>query len=220
MAQSTTYEWPVSDVEAVCVLQDKVGAGNLNLNGKLATSFSGQVSFIRAGFSRSVSITSTNNLSAVNFTISGAQNGALITEIIAGPNNNTVYSTKIYDVIASISVSGTVNGVKVGTGKTGFLPLISAGPTSSLSGIRGQNSYALSAIVANNHITYSVFQTLEEVADNAIPFSDQLTRFFSVLSGVADKEIYQSSNLTNYLLLQVTASTDPENDSLTLIYMK
>jgi hypothetical protein len=71
------------------------------------------------GISRNVSLTSTNNLSGVNFTITGVLNGSSVSEIIAGPNNNTVYTTQLFDVIVSVSVNAAVSNVSVGTGLIG-----------------------------------------------------------------------------------------------------
>lgn len=125
MSIYNTTIWPVIDVAAVCALQNTSGAGSLSLNGTLiSTATPNQISFIGAGFIRSVSLTSVNNLSAVNFTISGLQNGAFVTEIITGPNNNTVYGVQYYDIITSVVVSNAVTAVSVGTGKAGYLPLV------------------------------------------------------------------------------------------------
>ena len=73
---------------------------------------------------REVALFSTDNNSAVNFTIVGTDlSGLPITEILAGPNNNTVVSTKTYASIVSITASAACTNVNasVGDGQTGWI---------------------------------------------------------------------------------------------------
>lgn len=235
MAQSTVYNWPVINKQAVCKTQDADAGSNLVLNGTMALTGADQISFIRAGFSRSVSISSTSNLSGATFTVTGIQNGAKVTKNnITGPNNNTIYvDDTVFDIVTEVKANNNVTNVQVGTGKTGFLQLISAGPLSSVVNIRSTNGLqALSVIPmtdgipAENGITYTLWTTLENVANNYIPLLSQINRFFSL--SVADyyfadqstKNLYQAAKLTNYILLQVKATTHPETDSLDLIFMQ
>lgn len=125
MSRSLSYIFPAGNTTDVCLLQSLGGAGNLTINGNLANLVNGQVSFIQKGYSRQISLTSANDLSARQFTITGMQNGVTITENITGPTAGaTVYSTQVYDVISSISVNGAINAVSAGTGYIGFFPLI------------------------------------------------------------------------------------------------
>lgn len=56
-----------------------------------------------------VSLTSTGNISGVNFTILGETFGGVLTsETIAGPNNNTVFSANAYKIVFGIYASGAV----------------------------------------------------------------------------------------------------------------
>ncbi len=125
-SRSLHYVFPAGNSQDVCLTQVTAGAQNLLFNGNLANSIDSQVSFISYGYSRSISITSIANLAAVNFTITGFQNGVAVSEVLAGPNNTTIYGAVIYDVITSITASGAtgVNGVSIGTGYLGFFPLI------------------------------------------------------------------------------------------------
>lgn len=235
MAQNKSYNWPVINKQAVCKTQDVNAGDNLVLNGTMSVSGASQISFIRTGVSRSVSIHSTDNLSAAKFTVTGIQNGAgIIKNNITGPAANaTVYIDEVFDVITSVTVDSNVTNVQVGTGKTGFLPLLSTDSALSLISIRSTNGLqALSIIPMNNsipaigEITYTVWTTLENIDDNGIPFLSQLDRLFHLSSGdpdlvdASEKKIYQATKLTNYLLLQVTDSANPETNSLDLIFMQ
>ena len=176
MSTYTPYTWPVIDTAAVCALQDLASSGSLLLNGTFTSSDTpNQISFISNNFIRSVSITSANNLSAINFTITGFQNEALVTETIVGPNNNTVFGTKYYDIITSVAASGSVTQVSVGTGSAGYLPLI------QLSTISSSTNYSCSIKVpaSGSGVTYSFYQTLEQVSPNYITFQNQIgSNFF------------------------------------------
>ena len=70
-------------------------------------------------------VTSTSNLSAINFTITGYDAyGYLQTATIAGPNVNTVNTTKTFKWIKSVKSSTTNAGsVSVGTADIYGLPL-------------------------------------------------------------------------------------------------
>lgn len=74
---------------------------------------------------RAVSLTSTSNLSAINFTIVGFDiYGVRMSQTIAGPNNNTVNTTKCFKYIQSVTPNGTNAGtVSVGTADIYGFPL-------------------------------------------------------------------------------------------------
>lgn len=235
MAQNTVYTWPVINKQAVCKTQDANAGDDLILDGTMSVIGASQISFLRTGVSRSVSISSVDDLSGVMFTVTGIQNGAgIIKNNITGPAaNQTVYTDEIFDTITSVSVDANVTNVQVGTGTTGFLPLIGADPNFSRFNIRNTNgSYALSVIPmtgnvpAENGITYTLWTTLENVENNYIPLLSQINRFFSL--SVADyyfadqltKNLYQASKLTNYILVQITATAQPETNSLEVIFMQ
>jgi hypothetical protein len=69
-----------------------------------------------------LTMASTGNISGTNFTIAGTDaSGVTVTEVLAGPNNNTVYSTKVYASVTSIHCSaavGTATGVGIASSVT------------------------------------------------------------------------------------------------------
>lgn len=109
---------------AVALGQTTAGSGSFTLNGTLVGPIQkGLVAFAQfdAGVNRTVSITSTGNISGVNFTITGRDaNGAVVTETRAGPNNTTVYTTALFNTVTSVTVNGAVGtATSIGSGTTG-----------------------------------------------------------------------------------------------------
>lgn len=230
MAQNTVYKWPVVNLQAVCKTQDADAGEDLVLNGTMAEIGSAEISFIRTGVSRTVSIHSVEDLSGVNFTVTGMQNGGRVTQEFVGPNNATVWSDEVFDTITSVSVDGNVTNVQVGTGTKGFLPIISASPNFSVLNIRNTNGlYALSVIpfknanIANKDgITYTIWNTLENIQNNGKSLLSQIPRFFEFeeMLDERDKQLIQNINLTNYILVQITATATVDEDTLEAIYMQ
>lgn len=109
---------------AVALAQTTAGAGSLALNGTLVGSVQpGLVAFAQfdAGSDRTVSLTSTGNLSAANVTITGfTANNVAVTQTISGPNNNTVYTTSLFNRVTGVSSDGALGtAMSVGSGTTG-----------------------------------------------------------------------------------------------------
>lgn len=220
MATYTKLTWPIVDTEAVCTEQDMGAAGYLTLNGTLfSSSVPNQVSFIDSGLIRSVSITSTNNLSARSFVITGFQNSAPVQETITGPNNTTVYGTKVFDVITSVFVDGAAAAIKIGTGSIGYLPLfvVNTGSTTI--------NYSMSVIFPpsiTTNINYSVYQTLDQINTNYITFDNQLGNLFPIsgLTSQTSSQLATSLNITNFILLKVNSSGTPLTDTFDFIFLQ
>lgn len=122
--RTVVFTWPVCATAFYAALQTTSGAGALLLSGTGATKnefFPTAAINAPGNFERTVSLTSTGNLSAITFTIVGKdQLGNTVTETLAGPNNNTVYSVNFYAVVTSISTDAAVaTAVSAGTGTTG-----------------------------------------------------------------------------------------------------
>ena len=86
-----------------------------------------------------VSLTSTGNISAVNFTVYGTDpTGATQTETLAGPNNNTVYGVKIWASISNIFASAAVaTATSAGYSSVAILPMPSKITISSSAALTG-----------------------------------------------------------------------------------
>ena len=123
MANPAVFTFPKLDTAAACALQTTAGAGSFLMNGTqldVPSLSVGVKRVVLSGHSRVVSLTSTGNISGVNFTITGTLNGAAQTETRVGPNNNTVETTKLFDTITAVTVDGAVaTNTSVGIGSTG-----------------------------------------------------------------------------------------------------
>ncbi len=132
MSRFLSYTFPAAGAAAnaieVAQAQPLIAAGSLTLNGTLVTPVTGVMSFAAHGYSRNISLYSASDFSGVAFVITGIQNGVSISETIAaGPNGSTVYSTKIYDSVTSITSNGGAVApavISAGVGGLGFFPLI------------------------------------------------------------------------------------------------
>lgn len=223
MSLRTELKWPIVDTAAVCGVQSRTGAGVLDLTtGTLYnnTQIPNQISFIDNGFIRTASVTTgSTTASGINFVINGFQNGAFVTDTIAGPGANaTAWGTEYFDIITSVTVSGTVTGVSVGTGKTGYLPLIELNNANTNSYI----NYSCSVILNESGITYSLLETLDNIYTNWISLKTQSSVFFPSM-GLTDEttnQIANSTNIVSYLLLHVTASTSPTTNTLNFILIQ
>lgn len=162
MANPQVYTWPVAAVDAIALLQGRTGAGALLLNGTLSVPQSNGLFIDLGKVSRTVSITSTNNLSAVNFTINGTLNGLNVTQTIAGPDNDTVETTVVFSTITSVTVSATVAGVSVGTGTVGFTDWFTFDKHASVANLAV-------AVDATATVSYSFQVTLDNVNGNNSP---------------------------------------------------
>lgn len=110
--QSALIEAAAADADGVCASQTPGGAGNLTINGALASG--GEVEFDAP---RQVTITGTGNEAGKTFTITGTdETGAAASEAIAGPNNSTVTTTTYFATVTQIAVdAATAAAITVGS---------------------------------------------------------------------------------------------------------
>lgn len=108
--RQTTYNYIAKDTAYIAALQTLGAAGNMVINGTGLDQNSPTGRVLMTGvFERKISLTSTGNISGVNFTIYGRDiRGNSITETIAGPNNNTVLTTGYFFQVDRIATNGAV----------------------------------------------------------------------------------------------------------------
>lgn len=91
---------------AIALDQTLGGAGNFTLNGAAISGGSFDCAYSGGQL---ITFTSTGNISARTFTITGTdRNGAAQSETLSGPNNNTVFSTKYYKTVTQVASDGAV----------------------------------------------------------------------------------------------------------------
>jgi hypothetical protein len=149
-------------VGAICGSQTTAGAGNLLINGTLAT---GGVATLAA--QQIIGITSAGNDSAVNFTITGTDDqGRVISQTIAGPNANTVQTTLNYRTVTQIAVSAAVaSAVTVDT--------LGIGGSQEIPLDRYLNPFnvSLAALLLSGAANFTVQFTLDNVFGGSGPFN-------------------------------------------------
>jgi len=98
----------INDDDSLVQELSVTSSGSLTLNGPLSTS-----SYLGA----QISVSSNNDTTSNSFIIVGTDlNGAALTETISGSNSSTVKTTKIFQTVSSINVTGTISSmIKVGT---------------------------------------------------------------------------------------------------------
>jgi hypothetical protein len=138
------------------------------------------------GIHRTISLTSTDNLSGVTFVIIGTSNGVTVTENVTGPNNTTVYSAKAYDTITTIqsTIAGSTN-LSVGSGTTTVIPYV-FGDRSHASFSSVQDSFGVN-IVNPDTVTIDIYGSYKVLVAGEIlaALSAGFNGCFSIHSGVA-----------------------------------
>lgn len=134
----STFNWPASDADGVCASQTLAAAGALVLNGALlepSSLLKTRRVIMGDGIQRSVTITSTDDQTGVDFTIVGEDlYGNAVTEVLAGGDNTTVTSVEKYAIVYSITGDAAVGtAITVGSGAGGttrwWTPNRNANPT-------------------------------------------------------------------------------------------
>lgn len=176
MAKPVIHVWPIPDHQGICLLQSTSGAANLLLNGNITINTQTPGRAVFQGITRTVSLTSTNNLSGRNFTITGLLNGSQISETRAGPNNNTVETTAIFDEVLSVHVNGAAAAVSIGSGTTGRTHWSNYDYNLIYNFINYQ-------VVVGGTINFTINTTCDDVATNPNPFlsattANQTTNYF------------------------------------------
>ena len=149
-----------ADDDGVFQNQTLGGSGYFTLNGAGVTNGEWVTPDL---FAKQIGFASTGNLSGVTFVVSGYQDKnktILISEGIAGPNNNTVETTNYFYSIQSIAASGAVGtNVKAGPVDEAISQIV---PIKRTFSDRNERPVSLSFIVTGT-ISYTVQQTNDDV---------------------------------------------------------
>lgn len=203
-----TLSWRAQDTAAIAALQTLGAAGSLTLNGTLSLPIYGQ-NILTSPLAipqnvRVVTLTSANNLSAVNFTITGMSGGVAVAQTIAGPNANTVSTTSFFSSVTSITTSAAAAAVSAGIGTTGFITLTTHNYNASVFNL------GISTIVTNGGgaLTYSFY--VSDAPLDTLSASSWVANSFTPIAGMTAATTSQMANYTTpvkYSFINVTASS-------------
>lgn len=205
MSQFYEYNWPAPIANGISLFQTTTANTPLLLNGSYVNKTTRIVNFIDFGIVPRVTLNSAANLSAINFLITGYQNGVFISETLTGPNANTVTSVNCFDTVTQI-IPNTTNAstVQVGVASIGYFPMILLNTaktnTSSI-------SYALNIVAATaNPATYQVFLSLKN--NLGMGKYDDLTsaangNFAAPAAAATASALIQYNSLASNLLIKI-----------------
>jgi hypothetical protein len=170
--QITTTSFTAADGNGVAAAQQLLAAGDLTLVSSTVTLTP----------PRYVTLTSLGNLSGVLFSITGTSpNGSSQTEVLTGPNANTVTSTMTFATITAISTDGAVaTDVEAGYTQSGYSawwPL----------DIYTPNQVTTISVNVSGTINYSVEYTNEDPFDNSIVQLPKAHPNAALTNGTADQ---------------------------------
>lgn len=206
MARPVVLTWPIPDAQAIAQTQTLAAAGSLTLNGSLASE--GNVSF--PGFARRVSLTSVNNLAGVNFTVTGTYNGLATSEVLAGPNNNTVQTLTPFEVVTRITANNAAAAVSAGTGTVGRTRWFVRNAYAPVGAMGIQ-------VVVAGAITYSFITTLQEVSGRA---DAQIATFAPVAALTAQNANGHASFTDPVLYAAISITASGADGSLEAIFLQ
>jgi hypothetical protein len=205
MSQFYEYNWPAPIANGISLFQTLTANTPLLLNGSYVNKTTRIVNFIDFGIVPRVTLNSAANLSAINFLITGYQNGVFISETLTGPNANTVTSVNCFDTVTQIIPTGTTGStIQVGVASVGYFPMILLNTaktnTSSI-------SYALNIVAATaNPATYQVFLSLKN--NLGLGKYDDLTaaangNFVASAAAATASALIQYNSLASNLLIKI-----------------
>jgi hypothetical protein len=145
------------DADGVCASQTLGAAGDLTINGALASA-----GVATLGEQAKITLASAANYSAVTFTVYGtSRNGNSLSESMAGPNNNTVTTTNSFNTVTRIASSAALaTAITAGNSNALETAWVALDPSLPLKGI----AVELSATVS---LTYEVQYAAERLANES-----------------------------------------------------
>lgn len=206
MSQFYEYNWPAAIANGISLFQTLTANIPLLLNGSYVNKTTRAVNFVGDfGIVPRITLNSAADLRAINFLITGYQNGVFISETLTGPNRTTVTSVNCFDTLLQIIPSGTTGStVQVGVASVGYFPMILLNTAKiNTSGV----SYALNMVAATaNPATYQVFLSLKN--NLGMGKYDDLTsaangNFAAAAAPATASALLQYNSLASNLLIKI-----------------
>ncbi len=210
------------DGDGICASQSV--AGQLSINGAASDEVNGQrrVNYGVAA-PRRVSISSSNNNSALTFTIKGMNGSGLeVTETLTGPNAASVYTANLYSRVDLIYTDGTTNAVTVGdnAGYVDFgnlcrqINITSDGNSSALTytvtGLDVYGAVQTESIAGPNSGTTAGTQFFSFVSSVKSSASDSNSVSAGVIAGIRVMINNQDTRLKNWYMVQAANAAKAE----------
>lgn len=194
MSLPVTFYWTPSDNAAISLSKYVDDDAPIILDGTLSNPKSGTTQIGFNGVSRTVTITSAIDLSAISFTISGKINGFNVRETINGPNANTVSTDEKFSIVESVTFDNSPDAfLSVGSGHEGFTNWFWYDHYPSCANTTVQVNKI------SDSVHHSIVSTLEDVRN--MPEEDLLSLF---VSGTADSTGNQYVSIDEpYMFLRV-----------------
>lgn len=211
MARPITLTWSAASSGAIAATQDVFEDNFVVINGPLAYKGpSGQGSPVVTffGIARTISATSVDDLSTIDLIITGELDGTVVSSTLTGPNNNTVYTTQLFDKVTSIQVTGDdATNLSIGTGATGRTKWVIYNYHATV------NNLAIEVVVSGT-INYSFKTTLDDIETNSTP-----TAFTPIvaLTNATTSQLANYAVTTRYYNITVNSAT---NGSLTVTFLQ
>lgn len=161
MARAVNYLFQPAQVAVIAALQT---ATSLDLNGLFSNQAMAPWAYATlSGFARPVTLTSANNLGALNVTILGSSySGLALSQTISGPSGNTVSTTTQFMTVTSISAPTVMTAISAGIGPGGTSRPFVCNPWNVV------GSIGLQATVSGV-LNYTIQQTFDNVQTVASP---------------------------------------------------
>lgn len=205
MSNPKTWLWLPQHKEAFCKKQDRGEAGFLEMNGTegMGNPFTGVI--------RTVSLSSDQDLSAVEITCNGLINGQIVSETLDGPKEETIETKQIFDALTSVRVSEEVKNLSVGTGTTGQTAWLLFDYQRTFPSLSAQ------VVILDGKATYSLMGTLSNPAQPL----DMTKRMFVMGNEMRDKTESTLAPVilcpVRYVCVQIMESNEEASLEVTLL---
>ena len=222
--QPAVYNWIAATPTAIFNsnnIPPVPGQRSFVLNGDLLNPLAPNSPISLGKIARVISITSTGNVSAVNFTITGTYNGLSVSQTIAGPNATTVYTTQFFNTVDSITFNANVtSATNVGTGNAGVAPAGAWGVTNWFA----YDFFAPDAVltIQSKVIANTVNYSLEVTLDDVVTIPEASLTLFNPIAGMTGATTNQIGNISfpvRYARLKLNNATTSAG-SLTATFLQ
>lgn len=166
------------------------------------------------GVEKNLTLTSGNDLSGTNFTITGISNNIVTTETLAGPLANTITTDNTFSQVMSIIPDNTDNGLSIGIGDRAIVAIPLNVQSESFVGFIG--AWGLSWLNNGGDFSVSVNLTynFDKINPLATVINNPISFFIIVANDVTDSNFVavNETAIADYILVIVTSNNAAETN--------